>query len=64
MGKVIRRWGWRLVALAMSGWVFQAGCLRIVQQELDLLWRPEANLGLLNSSVLVDLFGPAVLRFW
>ncbi len=60
----MREWGIRILLSAAGAGLFQAGCLRAIQQEQELLWAPEANLGLVNSSMLVKLFGPGVLNFW
>ena len=42
----------------------QAGCLGSLQRELDLLWSPEASLGFIRNSTLVDWFGAGILQFW
>lgn len=62
--KTLRTWLWRAAVIALSGTLFQAGCLRAVQQNLELLWAPEANLNFVWNSALVDWFGPGVLKFW
>ena len=64
MRKVIRKWTWRLSVLAMSGWLFQAGCIRTIQQELEVLLRPEANSTLIRESFLVDFFGPEIIKLF
>ena len=61
MHKRIRKWArWVLMAGAGSC-VLQAECIRDIQREIDLLYRPEANLAFVRESVLVDLFGPEIL---
>ncbi len=55
---------WALLIVAAGGGLFQVGCLRTVQQNLDLLFAPEANLESVYQSQLVDIFGPDVLMFW
>ena len=50
-----------LLLLAAGGWLAQAGCLRDIQREIDLLYRPEANLEFIRDSVLVDIFGHWIL---
>jgi len=52
------------MAMGMSVYALPMGCLRTVQQELEVLWAPEANLNLVNNSILVDWFGPGILKFW
>lgn len=58
------RWMWRGLLAAACGTLMQAGCLGSLQRELDLLWSPEANLGFIRNSTLVDWFGAGILRFW
>jgi hypothetical protein len=53
-----------LIASAGGGFLFINGCLLNVQNELDLLWSPEASLDYVHQSWLVDKFGPGVLNFW
>jgi hypothetical protein len=50
-----------LLILAAGGWLGEAGCLRDIQREIDLLYRPEANLDFIRDSVLVDIFGHWIL---
>jgi len=64
MRKRLYRWSIGLVLAAASGWVFQTGCIRTLQREIEILVRPEASLGLIYDSKLVDLFGPGILNFW
>lgn len=62
--KHLRIWLYRAAVIGVSGTLFQAGCLRGVQQSLELLWAPDANLNLVYNSGLIDLFGPGILKFW
>jgi hypothetical protein len=39
----------------------QAGCLGLLQRELEVLFRPEANPALIYDSILVERFGLAIL---
>lgn len=55
---------WQLLLALACGSLFQAGCLGGIQRELDLLWAPEANLNWVQNSVLVNWFGPSILKFW
>jgi len=61
-----RSWRWirRVVALLAYVFLLQAGCLRDIQRELEILWAPEANLDSVYNSTLFDLFGPGILQFW
>ena len=58
--------GWlRLAGLAgLGGWVLQAGCIRGIQRELEVLLRTEANPTLIWDSVLVDVLGPKILSLF
>ena len=47
--------------LAAGSCLWQAECIRDIQREIDLLYRPEANLAFIRESVLVDIFGPWIL---
>jgi hypothetical protein len=58
-----QRWAFLLLASAMGGWVFQVGCLRNVQNELDVFFSPESMLNYAHQSWLVNNF-PGVLKFW
>jgi hypothetical protein len=64
MQQNLRRWVWRVMLILAYGSLLQAGCLRNVQNELDLLWAPAANLNYVYESALVNWFGPGVLKFW
>jgi len=55
------RW-WYL--LAMSGWLLEGGCAGVVQRELEVLLRPEANPTLIRQSYLIDLLGPEILKLF
>jgi hypothetical protein len=60
----LRHWILSLAIAVTGGCLLQAGCLRAIQQELEILWAPEANLNLVYDSWLVDAFGPQILKFW
>jgi hypothetical protein len=53
-----------LLVAAMAGWIFQTGCIRDIQRELEILWAPEANINNVYGSWLVHTFGPQILQFW
>ena len=55
-------WARRLALLGMSGWLFQAGCARVVTQELEALFAGVASPTLVGDSFLVNLLGPSLLR--
>lgn len=57
------RWACALLMSSMGGWLFQTGCLRTMQNEIDLLLAPEANLDYVHQSGLVKTFGPEILNF-
>ena len=57
----IRLWVKHLLMLVMGSWILQAGCIRDIQREFEVLFRPEANPTLIHGSFLVDLFGPEIL---
>ncbi|UCD29243.1 MAG: hypothetical protein JSV03_01815 [Planctomycetota bacterium] len=50
-----------LLMLAAGCWLLQAGCIRDIQREFEVLFRPEANPTLIHDSYLVDTFGPEIL---
>ena len=60
----VGRWLWTVVLAGLGGWLLQAGCIRTLQQEIEILTQPEASLNQVYDSVLVDLFGPQILKFW
>ncbi|MBI4580663.1 MAG: hypothetical protein HY718_13225 [Planctomycetes bacterium] len=60
----LRWWVVRGLLAAAGGWLLQAGCLRDVQREIDLLRSPEGSLDQVYDSWLVNTFGPKVLQFW
>ncbi|HOQ87652.1 MAG TPA: hypothetical protein PL151_03035 [Phycisphaerae bacterium] len=64
MRRRLRLWMLLAMTMGMSVYALPMGCLRTVQQELEVLWAPEANLNLVNNSILVDWFGPGILKFW
>lgn len=64
MTRRLRFWMRWLVLLASSGWLFQAGCARILTREFEVLFAPQANLTQINNSFLVDVFGPGILRLF
>ena len=55
---------WSILLAVAGACLFQSGCMRTLQRELDLLTRPEPNLNMVYDSVLVDVFGPGILEFW
>ena len=59
-----RRWKRALLMVALGAWLCQAGCIQIVQRELEVLLRPEANQTLIHNSALVNLFGPRILTLF
>jgi hypothetical protein len=59
--RVLAQW---MVVLGASGWLFQAGCARNIERELEVLVVPGANGALIHSSYLVDLFGPRILELF
>jgi hypothetical protein len=52
------------MTLAVSGWLFQAGCIQQLQQELEVLFRLEASPNLIRDSFVVDWFGPSLLQLF
>mgnify|MGYP001461175996 CR=1 FL=1 len=61
----LQRWACTLlIASAGGGFLFINGCLLNVQNNLDVLWSPEASLDSVHTSWLFDKFGPGVLNFW
>ena len=55
----------RLIGGAVLGsMLFGGGCGAIVQRELEVLLRPEANPLLLRESFLIDVFGPRILSLF
>ena len=60
----IRRWIRQLLILGMGSWLLQAGCIRDIQREIEVLFRPEANPTLIHDSFLVDFFGPEILSLF
>jgi len=58
------KWKHNLVLVALGAWLCQAGCVQIVQRELEVLLRPEANPTLIHNSALVNLFGPSILTLF
>lgn len=57
-------WLVRFALLAGCGGLFQAGCIRNFQREMDVLFSPAANPTLLNNSLIVDTLGYRFLKFW
>jgi len=57
----VLRW---VCVVASAGWVLQAGCVRDIQRELEVLVRPEANATLIRDSFLVEVFGPEILSLF
>lgn len=64
MRNKLQRWMRTILISSMGGWLLAAGCLNTIQQELDLLWSPEASLNYVHQSWLVKTFGPGILKFW
>lgn len=64
MCKIIRVFMWRVLVLTAGGCLWQAGCIRTIQQEFEVLFRPEANPTLIQDSFLVNLFGAEILRLF
>jgi len=58
------RWGCVLLIASASGLLFSNSCLMNAQNNLDLLYAPEANLNFVHQSWLVKNFGPGILKFW
>jgi hypothetical protein len=50
--------------MGMGSWLLQAGCIRDIQREIEVLFAPEANPTLIHNSALVDFFGPEILRLF
>jgi len=48
----------------LGGWMWQAGCIRAYQREIEVLLAPAASPLLIRDSFLVDLFGPAILTLF
>lgn len=55
------RW---LIALGAAGWLFQAGCARILTREFEVLFAAAANPRLVGQSILVDVFGAALISLF
>ena len=53
-----------LLACAAGAQLLQTSCIGNLQREMEILGAPEANLGQIYNSVLVNWFGPGVLNFW
>ncbi len=64
MARWLTVWARRLALLGLSGWLFQAGCARIVTQELEVLFAASANPTLIQNSFLVNWLGPGILRLF
>jgi hypothetical protein len=64
MQRICQGWRRRLVILMLGGWMWQAGCIRAYQREIEVLLAPAANPLLIRESFLVDLFGPAILTLF
>ena len=60
----IRQWIRQLLILGMGSWLLQAGCIRDLQREIEVLFSPEANSIFIHDSFLVDIFGPEILRLF
>ncbi|GMU22116.1 MAG: hypothetical protein AMXMBFR13_22040 [Phycisphaerae bacterium] len=54
---------WAITLLAGS-WMLQAGCVRILQQEIEVLFAPDANPSLIRGSFLVNALGPQILSWF
>lgn len=54
--------GWRWAVLASAGGcLLQAGCARLIGQELEVLFAAGASPALVGGSFLVNVFGPRIL---
>lgn len=52
-----------LLLLVSGAWLMQWGCLSTIQQELEFLYAPVANLSGLSNSVLLNWLGPNLYSF-
>jgi hypothetical protein len=64
MTRRLHVWTRWLALLGMSGWLFQAGCVRIVEQQIQVLFSPDAVPTLIYDSPLVNFFGPGILTLF
>ncbi len=61
MQKRERKWKSCLVLGVTLGTLGREGCVRTFDNNLEVLLQPQANLTLIDTSLLVKLFGPGVL---
>jgi hypothetical protein len=55
----------RLVLVAMvAGWLCQTSCITNVEREIEVLRAPLSSPSILGQSVLLDLFGPQILKLF
>ncbi len=64
MRRSIRTWTIRLIWAAAAWPLLQAGCVRGLQREMEVLFALEGSMNLVRQSVLVDWLGPQFLKFW
>jgi len=57
-------WAWKLAIVALSGQLFMSGCVRNLQQEIEVLLAPAANPTLLYDSWVFNQFGPRFMVFF
>lgn len=60
-----RRWNllsW-VVMLSAGYWLFQGGCLGVLQREIEVLVAAESNGVLIRSSYLYEIFGPRLIAW-
>jgi len=62
-GKKKRMLGAAILALG-AYWSFLDGCAANIQRELEVLAAPQSSATLINDSVLVDWFGPQVIKYF
>ena len=53
-----------LFVWTLGAWLWQAGCVQLFQNEIEVLLAPEASPTLLRQSLLLDIFGPGLLTFF
>ena len=60
----ITNWSWKLIAISAGCQMLQSGCIRDIQQEMEVLFAPEAAGSLLNGSWVVNNLGAEFLSFF
>jgi hypothetical protein len=53
-----------IITMLLGGWAVQLACARTFQREIEVLLAPEANSLLIADSILVDAFGPEIIRLF